>query len=352
MHWPYREGNTRLSLLEISRANATREDLSTLLLRHRGTLASNPRDHIFALLGLAQDGDQLTVDYDMSPSELFVEAAKHILLTKKNLGYLGAAGTSQRTDLRLPSWVPDMRGKALRKALSDDYRLSVSEISATCTGNELSLKCYKVGSVTMIGDGAPELPRDPSNKSFVDMKVYSALFNWCRISKACSADFYAMGCVTQAGLVWPCLSNPRCHIEYKKGNPSGFDIQLWFQFLASLLPMPQSFLLVWDTANVFSLILLIVLMICYRILGKPFMRIVFNDVCFGRRLIRVDDSYFGLAPSDTNIRDEIFLIKGSSMFIIVRNDDGRYRFIGEGYVGSCMDENVDFYRELQSITLY
>jgi hypothetical protein len=111
MHWKHREGNTRLSLLEISRANATREDLSTLLLHHRGTLASNPRDHIFALIDLAQDGDQLTVDYDMSPPKVFVEAAKHILLTQKNLGYLGATGTSQRTDLRLPSWVPNMRKK-------------------------------------------------------------------------------------------------------------------------------------------------------------------------------------------------------------------------------------------------
>jgi hypothetical protein len=184
------------------------------------------------------------------------------------------------------------------------------------------------------------------------MKVYSALFNWRRISKACSADFNAMGCVTQAGLVWPCLLNSRCHIEYNKGNPSGFDIQLWFQFLASFLPIPQRFSLVWDTVHILSIILLIVLTICYRILGKSFIRIVFNDVCFGRRLIRVDDSYFGLAPSDTNIRDEIFLIKGVYIFIIVRNDDGGYRLIGNGYLGSCMDENVDFYRELQSITLY
>jgi hypothetical protein len=102
MHWKYREANTRLSLLVISRANATREDLSTLLLRHRGTLASNPRDHIFALLGLAQDGDQLTVDYDMSSSEIFVEAAKHILLNTEEPRIFGRRRNVSENRLEAP----------------------------------------------------------------------------------------------------------------------------------------------------------------------------------------------------------------------------------------------------------
>jgi hypothetical protein len=341
IHWKHLGGNTRLSLLEISRANATREDLATLLLRHRGTLASDPRDHVFALVGLAQDGDQLTVDYDMSPSDIFVQTAKHILLTKKNLGFLSAAGMSQRTEVKLPSWVPDMRTKAFQKPFPNNYSHSVSETSATCFDNHLSLKCCKVGSVTMVGESAPELPRDPSSRSFVDVKVYSTLFNWRQSSKAYSADFYAMGCVTQAGLVWPCMSGSKCHAEYKEGNPNCFEIQLWFHFLASSLPVPQSFSLVWDAVYVMSMFLLIFLVLYYWLRGKSYMRILFDDVCFGRRLIGTDHGYVGLAPFDTKIGDEIFLLEDISMLIIVRNHRGRSMLVGEGYLGSYMHNSAD-----------
>jgi hypothetical protein len=351
MHWKFLAGNTRLSLLEISRANAQREDLSTLLLRHRGTLASNPRDHIFALIGLARDGYQLTVDYNMSPAEIFKETAKHILITQKNLDFLRAAGMSQRSESNLPSWVPDMRTKALHKPLPNNFSHSGSESIATCSENHLSLKCCKVGRVTMIGDSTPSLPRDPSNRNILDMKVYATLYNWRQVSKAYSTDFYSMGCVAQREFVWPCLSGSKCRAEYKGGNLSCFEIQLWFHNLALSLPVPQSLPLIWDIVYVMSMFLLLFLIIYYWIRGKFYMRVHFDDICFGRRLIGTDNGYVGLAPSGARIGDEIFLLEGVSMLVIVRKHDDRFTLIGEGYLFSYAHEGADIGRDGQTIIL-
>jgi hypothetical protein len=349
--WKNLAGNTRLSLLEISRANAMQEDLCTLLLRHRGTLASNPRDHIFALVGLAQDGDQLTVNYNMTPSDTFLEAAKHILVTRKNLRFLAAAGMLQRTDPNLPSWVPDMRTKPLQRPLLDDYPHSVSEFSAACSEKHLSLKCCKVGSVAMIGDIAPELPQDLSRPAFIDMKVYSTLYEWRQRSKTYSANFYAMGRVTQEGLVWPCLSKPRHQAKYI-ASESDCDVQLWWlNFLASSLPVPRSFSLIWEVVYVMFMILQLFFMIYCKIRGRFCTRIFFDDLCFGRRLIGTSNGYIGLASSDARVGDEIFLLQDISMLIVVRNHDGRRMLVGEGYLSDYVHKSADTCIDWQIVTL-
>jgi hypothetical protein len=349
--WKHLAGNTRLSLLERSRANAMREDLCTLLLRHRGTLASDPRDHIFALVGLAYDGDQLTVDYELSASDVFVETAKHILVKQKNLRFLAAAGMSQRTSPKLPSWVPDMRTKSLQKPLPFSLLRSASEFSATCFRNHLSLRCCKVGRVTMTGDSAPELPQDISRPAIVGIRLYSTFFKWRRSMKAYSAEFYAMGCVRQKEFVWPCLSESRHQARYKDEYFSCFELQLWFNFLASSLPVPHSFSLFWEAIHVAYWLLLLSMIIYYWIKGKHYMRITFDDACFGRRLIGTDNRYVGLAPSDTKVGDEIFLLQDTSMLIVVRDNDGKFMLVGEGYLCNYRTHKADMHRSWQTIEM-
>jgi hypothetical protein len=349
--WKHLAGNTRLSLLESSRANAMREDLCTLLLRHRGTLASDPRDHVFALVGLAQDGDQLTVDYELSASDIFVETAKHILVKQKNLRFLAAAGMSQRTNPKLPSWVPDMRTKPLQKPLPYSLLQSAPEFGATCFRNHLSLRCCKVGRVTMTGDSAPELPQDISRPAIVGITLHSTFFKWRRSMKAYSAEFYAVGCVRQKEFVWPCLPESKHQAQYTDEYSSCFELQLWFNFLASLLPVPHSFSLFWEAVHVAYWLLLLSMIIYYWIKGKYYMRITFDDVCFGRRLIGTDNRHVGLAPSDTEVGDEIFLLQDTSMLIVVRDYNSKYMLVGEGYLCNYMTQKADIHRNWQTIEL-
>jgi hypothetical protein len=81
------------------------------MLRHgRHRLATDPRDNVYALLGLASSDVSVVPDYGISPVDLFIDVAMKIALHTRSLDELfyhaSAAGRGPLTD-ELPSWVPD-----------------------------------------------------------------------------------------------------------------------------------------------------------------------------------------------------------------------------------------------------
>lgn len=92
------------------------------LQRHRRRIATDPRDKIFALLGLASDVGtgpgclDIRVDYCSSTKDLYRDTAMKILIRDQNLDIVALAGkhvthnvqgTNGQRTAGLPSWVPD-----------------------------------------------------------------------------------------------------------------------------------------------------------------------------------------------------------------------------------------------------
>ena len=93
-----------------------RPPLRMLLETHRFSKSTDPRDKIYAFLGLADRNlepfrnqpDALTPDYNLSVSQVYTEAARSILLSYGNLSLLSHVQDLSTTKVRdLPSWVPD-----------------------------------------------------------------------------------------------------------------------------------------------------------------------------------------------------------------------------------------------------
>ncbi|KAL2277885.1 hypothetical protein FJTKL_15165 [Diaporthe vaccinii] len=84
---------------------------------------SDPRDKIFALLGLALPTDR--VDHDLRPNyriaveDLYIQVARRILLRDTEILILAAAGVGHRRSLHLPSWVPDWTSLTEGKTLDE-----------------------------------------------------------------------------------------------------------------------------------------------------------------------------------------------------------------------------------------
>ncbi|KAL2279168.1 hypothetical protein FJTKL_13559 [Diaporthe vaccinii] len=75
-----------------------------------GLNSTDPRDRIYALLGLAtakKYRDALRPDYGIKVEDLFVEVARQLLMNKGSIQLLHMAGIGHRHSLSLPSWVPD-----------------------------------------------------------------------------------------------------------------------------------------------------------------------------------------------------------------------------------------------------
>lgn len=98
------------------KAIAQRPPFMMLLNRHRFTKSTDPRDKVYAFLGLASTKmapfrtmpTALMPDYNMSVQKVYLETAKVLLSTYRNLSLLShVEDASIRRTTGLPSWVPD-----------------------------------------------------------------------------------------------------------------------------------------------------------------------------------------------------------------------------------------------------
>lgn len=97
---------------------------SEVLFRTRTRAATDPRDHIFALLGvLPALAGSTVVDYTPPVPQVYIAAARFCITEDRSLRILSAAGLHD-DDADLPTWVPDWREGGLR-------RLWVTESAST-----------------------------------------------------------------------------------------------------------------------------------------------------------------------------------------------------------------------------
>lgn len=111
------EATRRLRDLDTAHSTGARagQDLRSLVLARRGSHVTDPRDLLFSLMGLAEDGETyrkfLVPDYSKSARQVYIAAAHYM---KHEIGlsrFLQSAFTSsvgkKTSAFRLPSWVPD-----------------------------------------------------------------------------------------------------------------------------------------------------------------------------------------------------------------------------------------------------
>ena len=105
----------RLSTFCIQRNQA--RHLTNVLLPTRGLEATNPRDKLFALMGVSGFGRTLAVDYSRSTRDIYMEFTRNYMeqveVQEGQLALLLTAGLCQVRAARsigLPSWTPDFRG--------------------------------------------------------------------------------------------------------------------------------------------------------------------------------------------------------------------------------------------------
>jgi len=76
----------------------------------RKYLSTDPRDKVFALMGIVTNPNSIGIkaDYKLSAEEVYLSVAVHNLVKLKNLELLGNGGISSAPqNPKLPFWVPD-----------------------------------------------------------------------------------------------------------------------------------------------------------------------------------------------------------------------------------------------------
>ncbi len=91
-------------------SSTTESSLLPLLARLRWNQATDARDKVYGLLGLAKDGDAVPISYKATVAEVYQMAARTIIQETGSLDVLAHClkpHLSKPSELRLPSWVPD-----------------------------------------------------------------------------------------------------------------------------------------------------------------------------------------------------------------------------------------------------
>ncbi|RYN74344.1 hypothetical protein AA0120_g12431 [Alternaria tenuissima] len=117
---PLNLNSTRLTASLLAETNGqvvSHSSLRNLLDKHRFAESSDPRDKVYAFLGLANKSlspfrtqpNALIPDYNLSVQEVYTETATVLMSSYKNLSWLShVEDASQRQISNLPSWVPDL----------------------------------------------------------------------------------------------------------------------------------------------------------------------------------------------------------------------------------------------------
>ncbi|KIV93523.1 hypothetical protein PV10_04733 [Exophiala mesophila] len=122
--------------------------LEALLWSYAGQTTKDPKDRIFALLGLAEDGTSIKIDYTAEMLDVCVNTAIHIIRKGKSLDTILRQVPSQE-DTGFPSWVPDWMFASPWKLAAQGKNSSATDF---LVGDPLSQPRYNAsGSIKALG---------------------------------------------------------------------------------------------------------------------------------------------------------------------------------------------------------
>ncbi|KAI2624341.1 HET-domain-containing protein [Hypoxylon sp. NC1633] len=164
--------------------NKTNTDLYSLwqvLKVRQGSQATDPRDMIYANMGLHSDHwetrEFIEIDYRKSIKQVFVETGRYVL---KNAGFAEALSAISKSPLRsiLPSWVPDWGVDVSSDVLAQDHSRRTLHDRLTPEQNVLLLRWLEPSvDITLLSDVLPH-PTSFSEdfKSFVEGNVAGRMY--------------------------------------------------------------------------------------------------------------------------------------------------------------------------------
>ncbi|EXF72947.1 hypothetical protein CFIO01_04653 [Colletotrichum fioriniae PJ7] len=331
--------------------------------------ATNPKDKIYGVLGLTNSFTKDIIDYDATVADVYARAAISLIEKDGNLDVLSHVLPSPSDSYRdrkhrhglthhlppaLPSWVPDWSdnrpGEYWRlRLLHERQRFAhcfkaCGQRSARIYATDLkrlTLDGRLGGSISKIGEpNEPHPPidagsyhtetlrqwREMANVDRKPQNPYSALLGSCKSRTVILDAFWRTICAnldfTLPGEVYVCQADERTRALHD---------QWWWNLLLHTkyrdVPVPDAHL----PADVI----------------EQLDRFGNNNVQMtgGRRFFISDTGLFGLARRDAQIGDQIWVVKGGRVPLILRPLPGPYRdtqeedftFVGDSYVHGIME---------------
>jgi hypothetical protein len=353
-------GIGHLNFIDISRqefVNPADDQLLRALVRHQECQATDPRDKVYALCGLANAfarNPSLIPDYNRTPEQVYTDLAVCILSQRRSLDLLSvplplqqfgiSAQQSGKYQASLPSWVPDWSREGsiwdLRKL---DQKIPRAQFSAS--GNSMPWPSFNedkslLGLDGFVYDTIVECtrvlaPGEATSNIFHNhgpkCKFHATIKEW---KKFCKAHVSAQ-CLQDGSDVDVFVKNltggdESMSYEKIKKDFQDWDSSSWDIRFLSRFPNMPSFL-----CNMF-VIAVVVRATALRFLLRRSISPPNIDTAYNRRMARTSTGYICLVPMETQEGDKIGIFRGGKMPLVIRQNDISWQLIGDCYVHGIM----------------
>ncbi|KAL9619609.1 MAG: hypothetical protein Q9160_005796 [Pyrenula sp. 1 TL-2023] len=315
----------KLSIFERLRNNVMRMPLMELLERLRDWYVTDPRDRVFALLGLSSDASTLAIrpDYSMTKRELFTFVALQYLKSLQNL-YMMTLLAFTDDDALLPSWVPDWSLTYKSSQIGWQYFSASNGSSLECyveaTESRLCVKGISLSTVKRMSkswDLYEQLPSHSAASSFLS-DVHS-LAQHSRYGSSNGSNI--------AEVAWMTCTSGLELGDHGKWQQSVFSHTVYRQAISEA-----------STRDIFE----------FNQSGLKIERFrrTLSIRCKSRLAFLTTSGHLGVGPSSMRPGDHAVVLFGSNVPVILReNLDDTFKVVGECYVygmmhGEIMDENL------------
>jgi hypothetical protein len=319
---------SKLKRLRAGFRDGHRDLLLDLLNLSRSSQASETRDHLFAMLGLASDSDSpwLYPDYIESYSSVLRRYAAFFVEEGQGIEMLYLAGLAE--GCRHPSWIPNWTSESPQGTIDlhrfkryRSYAASselYAEMSFDPEHDVLKIRGSLGGVLSFIGEDDDD-DVGVSEVGQRTLRVISYYFQYR--NKITSLPSYPTGEDLQ-DVTWKALIGNA--ITYGERTYSEIEMEIsamsWLDFITRLTESSD-----FDD-DLF-------------VAAKPY----FLELGSMRRYFRVcisENGYVGLAPNIAQLEDIVFVPLGSEVpFIIQKSDErsGCFRFVGQCYIHGMMN---------------
>lgn len=352
-----------------ARLDGKPKSLTSMLIEFSHYGASDPRDKVFSLLGLAsaQDRKLVEIDYRSPPETTYLNTTVAILKQSRNLDILCAVNRNSEKEAevqnpKLPTWVRDYKDSPIPTALclmpwhninsrprmerGPRFRasgLSQSEPAFSDDLKKLSLKGFVLDTVarTALPQHPPRANQVkgliPARKALKDgTRFLEALADWKSLIMA-HGPKYSTGEDTDDVywqiLIGGCSEEERDEVRNEwhslRGDTSYYNTLHRYSLARFRL---VCFLVI-------GFIIASAMILAPRLRKKKVLRLAFLDrmvVCTGRRMVKTASGRLGLAPAGCMVGDKIVLCRGGSMPLVLRQDGCEWKLIGAAYIHGIM----------------
>ena len=329
--------------------------LLQVLLRHRTSLARDPRDKVYALLGICTD-DIIQPNYRLPTPEVYTLLTQSYLRQQCRLDIITAPSDPiSLQPKKAPSWVPDWGATDVAFPLALRSEL-ISEVDYHATGQTtwipkfsedekmLGVEAQIIDEVMMLGPvRRPYRPERPDMKALFKQSRDECTVAKCW-QKICLGDAtewkdpYITG-ETLFDVSWQILLAGCPRSEFDKCRKQ--SKRVWKVFRRYLLADRLHLLPFWafklmdDIAKSTGKTIFLRRLLA-EALANDFQFRVRRSISH-RRLMRTKNGFLGLAPAFTQVGDRVALLKGLKTPVIIRQKGEEWEFGGDCYIHGIMN---------------